>query len=349
MNLYCIGIDHRSMSVDIREQLSFAGEDLVLMLDFFSLHKSFEEMVILSTCNRVEFYFASRLPASRAHKELQASVEDFLEISHSGLDHSYTHSNLEALSHLFEVCTGLHSMVIGETEILGQAKTAYQIAKDAHCCGPILNRTFQTAFSAAKEARTSTNIGRGNVSVASVAVHTAERLVGNLWDKKVLVLGAGEVGEEVTKALAEKGVKQVLCASRRSERSLNLACHYGMQSVEWGQWKNLLCEMDIIVASTTAPDPILCKKDLLPFSHRLEQRPLFILDLAVPRDIDPEVGQLSGVCLFNVDNLKDNASENLASRWGERSRCLEILHPAAEKLFNYLETQNSLNAKVPNV
>lgn len=330
------------MSVDIREQLSFAGEDLLMMLEFFSLHKSFEEMVILSTCNRVEFYFVSRLPASRAHKELQASVEDFLEISHSGLDHAYCHQNIGALSHLFEVCTGLHSMVIGETEILGQTKSAYQIAKDAGCCGSVLNRTFQTAFSAAKEARTATNIGRGNVSVASVAVHTAERLVGNLWDKKVLVLGAGEVGEEVTKALAEKGVNQVLCASRRSERSLSLASHYGMQSIEWNQWKNLLCEIDIIVASTSAPDPILNKKDLLPFTQRLAQRPMFILDLAVPRDVDPEVGQLSGVCLFNVDNLKDNASENLASRWGERQRCLDILQPATEKLFNYFQTQNLL-------
>jgi len=349
MNLYCIGIDHRSMSVDIREQLSLAGDDLLTMLKFFSLHKSFEEMVILSTCNRVEFYFTSSLPASRAHKELQASVEDFLEISHSGLDHSYTHENRDALSHLFEVCTGLHSMVIGETEILGQTKAAYQIAKDAGCCGPLLNRSFQTAFSAAKEARTTTNIGRGNVSVASVAVHTAERLVGNLWDKKVLVLGAGEVGEEVTKALAEKGVKEVLCASRRTERSLGVASHYGMQSIEWNHWKSLLCEIDIIVASTAAPDPILNKKDLLPFTQRLAQRPMFILDLAVPRDVDPEVGQLSGVCLFNVDNLKDNASENLSSRWGERSRCLEILQPSAEKLYAYFQNQNLLKPMTPSV
>jgi glutamyl-tRNA reductase len=312
------------------------------MLEFFSLHKSFSEMTILSTCNRVEFYFCSSLPPSRAHKELQASVEDFQEITHSGLDHAYLHQDLHALRHLFEVCTGLHSMVIGETEILGQTKSAYQIAKDAHCCGPLLNRSFQTAFSAAKDARTQTHIGRGNVSVASVAVHTAERLVGNLWDKKVLVLGAGEVGEEVTKALAEKGVSQVLCASRRNERSLSVASHYGMQSISWTQWKSLLSDIDIIVASTAAPHSVLNKKDLLPFTQRLTQRPLFILDLAVPRDVDPEVGQLSGVCLFNVDNLKDNASENLASRWSERQRCLDLLHPAAEKLFTYFQQQKLL-------
>ncbi|MDZ4787578.1 MAG: glutamyl-tRNA reductase [Blastochloris sp.] len=344
MNFYCIGIDHRSMSVDIREQLSFAGEEMPMILSFFSLHKSFAEMVILSTCNRVEFYFASSLTPARAHKELQASVEDFLNIPSTGLDHAYVYRNLDAIDHLFEVCTGLHSMVIGETEILGQTKSAYQIAKNAKCCGPILNRSFQNAFSAAKDARTRTNIGRGNVSVASVAVNTAERLVGNLWDKKVLVLGAGDVGQEVTKALADRGVQQVLCSSRSSERSLNLAEHYGMKSIAWSAWKNQLCEVDIIVASTSAPDPILTKQDLLPFKQRLLQRPLFILDLAVPRDVDPSVGQLTGVCLFNVDNLKDNASENLTSRWSERSRCLEILQPAGKKLFAYFQKQHTLSS-----
>lgn len=343
MNLYCIGIDHRSLSVDIREQLSFTGTQTPLMLSFFSLHKSFQEIVILSTCNRVEFYFTSTLPPKKAHQELQASVEDFLEITRSGLDYAYVHRNLDAINHLFEVCTGLHSMVVGETEILGQTKAAYKIAQESDCCASILNRTFQTAFSAAKEARSKTSIGRGNVSVASIAVHTAERLVGNLFERKVLVIGAGDVGQEITKGLVDKGVKKVYCSSRNSERTVNLADNYGITSVDWSAWKELIPEIDIIVSSTASAQPVLFKQDLLAYKKRLLDRPLFILDLAVPRDIDPNVGQLSGVCLFNIDSLKDNASENLSSRWSERGKCLELLEPLAKKLFAYLQKQHTLS------
>lgn len=348
MNLFCTGIDHKSMSVDVRERLSFAGDDLSLMLEFFSLHRSFEEMAILSTCNRVEFYFATKLPRPKALKELKESVEDFLEIKDSGLDRAYVHENLEATSHLFEVCSGLHSMVIGETEIFGQAKAAYQKAKDAGCCARILNKLFQSAFSAAKEARSRTNIGRGNISVASVAVHAAERLVGNLWEKNVLVLGAGEVGEQVTKALAEKGVSKVYCSSRRNERSLDLASHFGMQSVNWEDWQSHLEETDIIVSSTAAPHSILGPADLAPLQARFAQRPIFIMDLAVPRDVDPAVGQIAGVCLFNVDNLKEIASENLASRWQERNNCLDLLAPMSGKLMDYFYNHSILSPSEPN-
>jgi glutamyl-tRNA reductase len=335
MNLICVGVDHHANSVEARERLSLSGESLEQTLRFFAAHRSFQEMVIVSTCNRVEFYMATGMTQRQAVAELKGSLKEFLEIRDTGLDLGYAHRNEAAVRHLFEVCSGLQSMVVGETEIFGQVKEAYQTAKRAGSCGAVLNRLFQTAFNAAKEVRTRSAVGRGNVSVASVAVQAAGRIVGSLKTKRVLVLGAGDTGEKVTQALAEAGAAHLFCANRRNERVLALASQHAVEPVAWSTWKGCLGEMDIVVCSTSAPGSILRREDLEPHAARFGTRPILLIDLAVPRDVEPGAGLIPGVCLLNVDDLRQVASENLAVRQRERGRALALLEPLAEKLISH--------------
>jgi glutamyl-tRNA reductase len=342
MNLLCVGVDHHANSVEARERLSLSGEGLEQTLRFFAAHRSFQEMVIVSTCNRVEFYMATGMTQRQAVAELKESLKEFLEIQDTGLDQGYVHRNEAAVRHLFEVCSGLQSMVVGETEIFGQVKEAYQTAKRVGSCGPVLNRLFQTAFNAAKEVRTRSAVGRGNVSVASVAVQAAGRIVGNLKNKRVLVLGAGDTGQKVTQGLVEAGVAHLFCANRRNERVLTLASQYAVEPVAWTEWKGRLGEMDIVLCSTSAPGSILRRKDLEPHAARFETRPILLIDLAVPRDVEPTAGLIPGVCLLNVDDLRQVASENLAVRLKERGKALALLEPLAEKLISYFYKQGIL-------
>jgi glutamyl-tRNA reductase len=347
MNLICIGVDHHAHSVETRERLSLSGETLEASLQFFAAHRSFAEMVILSTCNRTEFYMATRMPQRQAVKELKDSLKDFLEIRDSGLDEGYVHRNEAAVRHLFEVCSGMQSMVIGETEIFGQAKTAYQLAKKMGSCGPVLNRLFQTAFNAAKDMRTRTALGRGHVSVASVAVQTAVRIIGRLRDKQVLVLGAGDTGEKVTQALADEGVRSIHCSNRRAERIVSLSKNHPIHGMRWDAWKGQLCSMDIVVCSTSAQDPILHRADLQIFATRFLRSPLLIIDLAVPRDVEPAVAQIPGVCLLNVDDLKQVASENLTERMKERAHVLELMEPHVGRLMAHFLNHDILSDAEP--
>ncbi|MDX6766519.1 MAG: glutamyl-tRNA reductase [Candidatus Methylacidiphilales bacterium] len=347
MNLICIGVDHHANSVEARERLSLGGDSLESTLRFFGVHRSFAEMVILSTCNRVEFYLATRMTTRQAVAELKDSLKDFLEIRDTGLDKGYIHRNEEAIRHLFEVCSGLQSMVIGETEIFGQAKEAYLMAKRTGSSGPVLNRLFQTAFNAAKAVRTASAVGRGHISVASVSVQAAIRILGSLKGKHVLVLGAGDTGEKVTEALYGAGVRSLFCTNRRAERGLSLSEAYQASFIPWEAWKGRLCSMDILICSTSAPHAVLERGDLAVFASRFVRQPLLIMDLAVPRDVDPAVAQIPGVCLLNVDDLKQVASENLSDRLKERTRALEILEPRAEKLVQLFYKNDILHRDEP--
>lgn len=335
MNLICAGVDHHANSVEVRERLSLSGAVLDEVLGFFRAHRSFQELVIISTCNRVEFYMATGMTTRQAVAELKASLRDFLEIRGTGLEQGYVHRNEEAIRHLFEVCSGLQSMVIGETEIFGQAKAAYQQAKKCGCCGPVMNRLFQSAFNAAKEVRTRSGVGRGNVSVASVAVQAASRILGDLRSRKVLVLGAGDTGQKVTEALVDAGVREIFCANRSDERVMALARSCHAHALGWENWKRELGRMDIVVSSTAAPGSILLKHDLEPFTGRFARQPILLIDLAMPRDVEPSAAQIPGVCLLNVDDLKQVASENLTQRLRERETAVAILRPMAEKLAGY--------------
>jgi glutamyl-tRNA reductase len=240
--------------------------------------------------------------------------------------HLYIKEGAEAARHLFSVASGLDSMVIGETEITGQVKQAYLAAQEAKLTGRVTNRLFQTALQAAKEVRTQTGIGRGATSVGSVAVELAERIFDrDLSGKTVMIIGAGKMGEACIRHLAKKGARSVLVSNRSYDRALNLATEFGGRAVRFDECLQGMAEADIVVSSTGSPQTILHRDDVASVMHSRRNRPLFLIDIAVPRDIDAEVEQLDNVYLYNVDHLEAIVRENVRQREQELARCQVII------------------------
>ena len=244
----------------------------------------------------------------------------------------------QSLHHLFKVACGLDSMVLGETEILGQLKTAYDLALQHGHTGARLNKAFQRAFHTGKHVRTHTNIQRGSVSVASVAVELAEKIFNSLGDREVLVIGAGDTSEKTARALLSRGAKSIIVANRSFDRAQALAGELGGRAVSFDDWAGEFERIDIVISSTAAPHHILDRAKLEPLMKARRQRPLLLIDIAVPRDIDPEVNFLENVYLYNVDDLQGIADDYLKLRREEMARCEEII---AEKVKPLLETKTS--------
>jgi glutamyl-tRNA reductase len=226
----------------------------------------------------------------------------------------YRYEALKCVQHLFRVASGLDSMVIGETEILGQAKKAYAAARESGAAGPFLHRLFQRAFRVAKQVRTRTGITRGAVSVGSVAVDLAEQIFGHFETRKVLLLGAGEASERTARALVKRGVRDIRVTNRSPERAVALAALIGGSAVAMEEWEGHCREVDILISSTASPAPIVTRQNLEPLLHDRLDRPLFIIDIAVPRDVAPEVNEMDGVYLYDIDSLQSIAQQSLAMR-----------------------------------
>jgi glutamyl-tRNA reductase len=226
----------------------------------------------------------------------------------------YRYEARQCVQHLFRVASGLDSMVIGETEILGQAKKAYAAARESGTAGPLLHRLFQRAFRVAKQVRTRTGITRGAVSVGSVAVDLSEQIFGHFETRKVLLLGAGEAGERTARALIKRGVRDIRVTNRSMERAEALAALVGGRAVPMEEWETHCREVDILIASTAAPAPLVTRQNLEPLLHDRLDRPLFIIDIAVPRDVAPEVNEMEGVFLYDIDSLQSIAQQSLALR-----------------------------------
>ncbi|MEI6873272.1 MAG: glutamyl-tRNA reductase [Verrucomicrobiota bacterium] len=318
MELVCLGLSHRSAPVDLRERFAIPETqqgDLSLALANIP---GLQESVVVSTCNRVEFYAVAQQPGL-GFEALHAAL------SQRGMEPSgdafYRRSSDEAVRHLFRVVCGLDSMVLGETEILGQVKKAYLAAQEARATSRHLNKLFQRSFNVAKEVRTRTNITRGSVSVGSAAVELAERIFGKLSDCNVMILGAGEMGELTAGALQARGVRSIFVANRSHERAVLLAERMGGKAVRFDNWHEDFSEVDILIGSTAAPHFVLTHLQLEPLMARRRQRPLFCIDLAVPRDIDPEVNRLDGVYLYDIDSLQAIADQSMEDRRGELVVC----------------------------
>jgi glutamyl-tRNA reductase len=319
MDLFCLGLSHHTADVSLRERFAVPEADVVRFLGSLCSEGGAGECVLLSTCNRVEVYAACKDAgvAAEACASLlrgQAGVAaDF-----------YRFDGMEAARHLIRVAAGLDSMVLGETEILGQVKDAYAMARGAGTTGPVLNRLFQHGFRAAKEVRSSTGITRGAVSVGAAAGHLAVRSLGSLGGCRALLLGAGEAGTLVAHSLRARGVRDLVVTNRTPARAVQLAAELGGRSVDFGVWRELLPGLDIVVACAAAPARLLSAADLAPVMAARPGRPLFVLDLAVPRDFDPAIRELPGVDWHDVDSLRSLARE------GRTRRALETLR--GEKL-----------------
>jgi glutamyl-tRNA reductase len=326
MSVVVIGLSHRSAPVELRERFAFAESGIPDALKQLRDTGLVTEGVVLSTCNRVEIYAATALAPD---DQFFAQVKKFL-IAHHAYDGElgdelYSFAEPHSLQHLFKVAAGLDSMVIGETEIFGQLKDAYELAFTHKHTGARLNKAFQRAFNVAKQIRTETNIQRGSVSVMSAAVELAEKIFTSLAEHEVLVIGAGETSEKTARALQSRGVKKITVTNRSAERAQALAADLGARTVPFEHWPEEFERIDIAISSTAAPHHILDRAQLEPLMRQRRHRPLLLIDIAVPRDIDPAVSDLDNVYLYNVDDLQGIADEYLKLRHEELDRCNEII------------------------
>jgi glutamyl-tRNA reductase len=337
MSVVVIGLSHRSSPVELRERFAFAEDKIPAALSSLRTAGIADEAVIVSTCNRVEIYAATSLEPASAFAALKKFLLDFHAFTDDLNQELYTITEPHSLHHLFKVAGGLDSMVIGETEILGQLKKAYDVALQHRHTGLRLNKAFQRAFHTAKHIRTATNIQRGSISIASVAVELAEKIFSSLSDHEVLVIGAGDTSEKTARALMSRGAKGVVFANRSLERAQALATEIGGRAVPFDDWPGLFNHVDIAISSTSAPHYILDRQQLAPLMKQRRHRPLLLIDIAVPRDINPEVNFLENVYLYNVDDLQTIADDYLKLRHDEIARCEEIIN---QKVGALLTPQN---------
>lgn len=331
MNVLCAGINHQVASVDVREQFAVQNHEMAHVLHALRSVESVSEAVVLSTCNRVEVYAASVCP-ERALDGLRG-----LLIDRAGIDAPlYHHDTPRSVRHLYRVASGLDSMVLGETEILGQVKQAYAAATGAGMTSRTLNKLFQSAFRVAKSVRSETRITRGATSVGAVAVELAGRIFGDLDHRRVMVLGAGDTSERTARSLVSRGVRTVIVSNRSFDRAAALAGEIGGMAIHFDHWGNEFHDIDILISSTAAPRPIVTRERLEPMMRLRPERPLFLIDLAVPRDIDRSVNRIDNVFLYDIDSLQSIASQSLAIRQREIEHCESIIDAGVADYVGWL-------------
>jgi glutamyl-tRNA reductase len=327
-----VGLSHHTAPVTLRERFAIADARVPATLQLLRESGLASEAVILSTCNRVEIYAAVTTDASSAFRELQAFLVSCTDYRDPLTDEIYTFGAPQSVEHLFKVASGLDSMVLGETEILGQLKKAYEFARQHNHTGPCLNKAFQKAFNVAKHIRSETNIQRGSVSVGSVAVELAEKIFSSLADRRVMVIGAGETSEKTARALLSRGAKSIIVSNRSIERAEQLAAELGGRAIRFEEWASEFAGIDIVISSTSAPHYVLDRAKLAPLLRLRKNQPLLLIDIAVPRDIEPEVNFLDGVYLYNIDDLQAIADNYLKQRKEEIARCEAIIREKARAL-----------------
>ncbi|MBI3318611.1 MAG: glutamyl-tRNA reductase [Candidatus Omnitrophica bacterium] len=337
MYIGVFGLSHRTAPVELREQVAFQGEELPRALEAVRRKCDIPECVILSTCNRVELY--TLLPELNGHSaKLKEFLTRFHDLSPDFLgDRFYWYLQPDSVRHLFRVAAGLESMVVGESEILGQVREAYTRAVSCQSVGPVFHRLFQTAIRTGKEVRTKTRIGRGAVSVGSVAVELAKRIFQDLKRKTVLTLGAGSMGETTLQCLKGQGVGRILVANRSRESALPLAEVFGGEIFSLEELDRALVQADIVICSTGANRFLLHETEIRQAMVLRHQRPLFLIDISVPRNLDPAIGGLENVYLYDIDDLEGIASANLRMRMNEVHTCSRIIE---ERIDRFLERWN---------
>ncbi|HTL18365.1 MAG TPA: glutamyl-tRNA reductase [Patescibacteria group bacterium] len=333
MALFVIGLNHQSAPVALRERFAFAEARVPAVLQILKTSGIANEAVILSTCNRVEIYAVSQLEPSAAF----ASLREFLVTCHNYsdplTDEVYTLTEPQSIHHLFRVACGMDSMVLGETEILGQLKKAYEVALQHGHTAARLNKAFQRAFNVAKQIRTETNIQRGSVSVGSVAVELAEKIFSRLSDRKVLLIGAGDTSEKTARALLSRGAGSISVTNRSYDKAVVLANELGGRAIPFEDWPRESQQIDIVISSTSAPHYVLDRVKLEPLMKLRRNRSLLLIDLAVPRDIEPEINFMENVFLYNIDDLQSVAGDYLKQRQQELARCEQIIREKAAALL----------------
>ncbi len=333
-----IGLNHRTAPLEIREKISFPEEGLVRCLETLQDLSSLTEGLILSTCNRVEIYAATRDP-ERGVEEIKGFLAQQHHLHLLEFESTlYALQGEEVVRHIFRVASSLDSMVVGEPQILGQLKEAYRTARTTRTTGTLLNRLLHRAFSVAKRVRTETSIGDRAVSVSFVAVELAKKIFGHLEGREVLIIGAGEMCELAAQHLVRGGVKGVTVTNRTWERAMGLAEKFNGEAIPFAEFPNSLLRVDIVISSTSSPDYILRKKEVSKTIRERKNRPLFFIDIAVPRDIDPQVNSIDNVYLYDIDDLQEVAETNIKGRQQEAQRAEEIVATEMEKFCRWYQS-----------
>lgn len=334
MSIYCFGLSHQTAAVDVRERFAIPESALPDALARLKTMPGLAEGLIVSTCNRTEFYVTGEFRDSPA----PAFFESFYRNLRTGDEtHLFRLWANQCVRHLFRVASGLESMIVGETEIFGQVKRAYELAADAHTTGKLLNRLFQKSFQVGKQVRSSTAITRGSVSVGSVAVDLAEQIFGDLDGCKIMILGAGETSEKTAKAFRSRGVEQIFVSNRSFERASALAAITGVRAIHFEDWEQEFRDLDILVSSTAAPHAIVTLEKLAPVLRSRRHRPLFMIDLAMPRDIEPAVNKLDGVYLYDLDSLQAMTERTLEVRRQEAENCQRLIDHHVQDFQRWVE------------
>lgn len=335
MNLFVVGLNYKTAPVEVRERLAVNSSDLVSRARELKLREDLDEIVILSTCNRVEIYATSSRKSSRTNSLLQSLCVEPCDFQ----SYTYLYENFEAACHLFRVASGLDSMVLGETEITGQAKKAYELAQSAQLTGGTLNRLFQKAFQVVKEIRTRTGIGRGATSVGGAAVELVEKIFPqDLSNQSTIIIGAGQMGEACVRHLAKKGASSILVSNRSFDRAVELAAQFGGRAVRFEDRLAPLAAADIVVASTGCPKTLLHYADIEHVMQARRNRPLILIDISVPRNVAPEVQQLDNVYLYNIDDLNSIVCENIRNRQQELAFCNRLIEARAAALMEKINS-----------
>ena len=331
MELLCLGLNHRTAPVEVRERfavstplLGAAASDLATLADA-------TEGVVISTCNRTEFYLAAS-DAQQALILLEARLTLRESLDAGAASHFYRKVKSDAAVHLCRVVSGLDSMMLGETEIFGQVKQAYQAALAAGTTGSVLNRLFQRAFGVGKKVRTETSIQEGSTSVGSVAVDLAEKIFGHLKDSEVMILGAGEMSRITAQSLVSRGARSIFVSNRSFDRAETLARDMGGTAVRFDEWQRVLERVDVVISSTGAPHALIHRTDVEKVRRARKFRPLFFIDIAVPRDIHPDVAEIEEVYLYDIDALEQLASEARTRRQLQIEHCERIINAELAKL-----------------
>ncbi len=336
--LFVIGATHHRAPLEVREKLALAADAAHALRAELATIAGLHEFAVLSTCNRIEFYGVTSHPEV-AHR-VSAAFCARQNFNHAEFEKFRLRLHgPDAVRHLVEVAAGLDSQMIGETEIFGQVKDAYATAQSLRTTGPVLNRVFQKGFQAAKHVRATTAINEGQVSVANVAVDLALSIFGSLTSTRILLLGAGEIGEKTAKAFQSRGAASLTVASRRFERAMELATVLGASAMPFEQREARLAEFDIVVCATSAPDLVVSLASTQSAMRRRPAQPLFFIDQALPRDVDPAVTSLENVFLYNLDDLAKIAEENRSAREAELTKCRAIASEKAESLWRQVERQ----------
>src|SRR6188472_500917 len=336
--LLALGVSHKTAPLDLRERLSLTEGSAVGALRELTMAEGIHEAAAISTCNRTELYLVVSDTVEAESTALGVLTRQADIPPTELLGHLYSHRSGEAADHLFRVTSGLDSMIVGEAEVQGQVKRSYEMALVEGVTGPVTNRLFRDALATGKRVRNETGIVRSSVSVSSVAVKLAADFLGDLADRRVLVIGAGENAELTARALRDRGVETLFVANRRYDRALGLAQRYGGRAIAFDSLPAELEHADIVVSSTGAPHQIVGREELEFVATSRRGRPLVMIDLAVPRDIEPGVRDCPGIALYDMDDLQAEVARNLSGRQAEAEEALVIVREEVGRFGAWLDS-----------